>query len=184
MNTLHIPAIARSTQRRSRSLAGITLAALLASCGGSNDNSSSTPPPVVVTPPAALAVTVLSSRPDSVTSGSALVEVAVPVGIAASDVKLSVGSTDVSSSLTASADGRKLRGLVGGLALGNSVLVADVATNRAHGELTVVNHPRVGPVFSGPHLSPFECRTAESGLGAPLDADCTATTRYDWFYFT
>lgn len=183
MNTLHLAAIARSTRRRSLRLGGVMLAALLASCGG-GDVGNSTPPSVVVAPPAALAVTVLSSRPDSVTSGSALVEIALPVGIAASDVKLSAGGTDATSSLTISADGKRLRGLVGSLASGSTLLVADVATNRAHGELAVTNHPRVGPVFSGPHLSPFECRTAESGLGAPLDADCTATTRYDWFYFT
>ena len=182
-NSSHIPANARSTRRRALHLASATFAALLiASCGG-GDDSSSTPPPVV-TPSAALAVTVLSSRADSVTSGSALVEIAVPAGIAASDVKLTAAGTDVTSTLTTNADGTRLRGLVAGLALGDTLLAADVATNRAHGQLTVTNHPRSGPVFSGLHLSPFECRTAESGLGAPLDADCAATTRYDWFYFT
>ena len=183
LNSSHIPAEARSTRRRALHLASATFAALLiASCGG-GDDSSSTPPPVV-TPPTALAVTVLSSRADSVTSGSALVEIGVPAGIAASDVKLTAAGTDVTSTLTTNADGTRLRGLVAGLALGDTLLAADVATNRAHGQLTVTNHPRSGPVFSGPHLSPFECRTAESGLGAPLDADCAATTRYDWFYFT
>ena len=154
-------------------------AVLLVSCGGGDDAA----PPVVIAP-AALSIQVLSSRADTVSDGSALVEVAVPSGVAASDITLSAGGTDVTPVLTASADGSRLRGIVGGLALGDVLLVADASGNRAHGELTLTNHPRSGPVFSGPHLAPFECRTSESGLGAPLDADCSVATRYDWFYFT
>jgi hypothetical protein len=33
-------------------------------------------------------------------------------------------------------------------------------------------------------LEPFECRTVESGLGEPLDANCSATTKIDFFYRT
>ena len=31
-------------------------------------------------------------------------------------------------------------------------------------------------------MTPYECRTVESGLGEPLDADCSAPTKYEWFY--
>lgn len=155
---------------------------LLVSCGGGDDNTTTTPP--VVTPSAALTVTLLSSRPDTVSGGSALVDIAIPAGLAAADVKVSANGIDVTPMLAASADGRHLRGLVTGLAAGDTLLVADAANNRGHGELVVTNHPRSGPVFSGPRLAPFECRTAESGLGAPIDANCSVATRYDWFYFT
>lgn len=158
---------------------GATL--LLAACGGNDDPVA---PPVVAAPPAVLSVNVLSSRPDSVTSNSALVEIAVPTGLTAAEIKLTANGTDVTPMLAASADGKRLRGLVTGLALGDNKLVADVTGNKGHGELSVKNHPRTGPVFSGPHKTPFECRTEQSGLGAPLDASCSVATRYDWYYFT
>ncbi|MEO5735085.1 MAG: DUF6351 family protein [Rubrivivax sp.] len=156
-------------------------ALVLAACGGNGDEPE---PPVVVTPPAALSVNVLSSRPDTVTGNSALIEIPVPTGLTAAEIKLTANGTDVTALLAASADGRRLRGLVTGLALGDNKLVADAAGNKGHGEISVKNHPRTGPVFSGPHKMPFECRTEQSGLGAPLDADCSVGTRYDWFYFT
>ena len=34
-----------------------------------------------------------------------------------------------------------------------------------------------GPLFSGPHLDPFICKTDSFGLGAPTDADCSAPTK-------
>jgi len=156
-------------------------ALVLAACGGSSD---SVDPPAVVSQPVVLGVNLLSSRPDSVTGNSALVEIAVPAGLAAAEVKLTANGTDVTAMLTPSADGKRLRGLVTGLALGDNQLVADVAGNKGRGELSVKNHPSSGPVFSGPHRAPFECRTEQSGLGAPLDTNCAVATRYDWFYFT
>lgn len=63
-------------------------------------------------------------------------------------------------------------------------LVAEAAGHKGQAELSVKNHLRTGPVFSGPHKTPFECRTEQSGLGAPLDADCSVATRTDWFYLT
>lgn len=159
-------------------VATVTLSFLLAACGGSD--SSSAPPEA---PPAALTVSVLSSRPDAVTGGSTLVDVALPVGLAASAVTLSANGADVTASLAPSADGTHLRGLVGGLVVGDTTLVADATGGMRRAEVKVTNHPLTGPVFSGPHLTPFECRTTQSGLGAPVDADCSATTRYDWFYF-
>jgi len=34
--------------------------------------------------------------------------------------------------------------------------------------LTVTNHPKQGPIFSGPHQQPFVCTTARQGLGQPI----------------
>jgi hypothetical protein len=167
-------------------LGGALLGGLVSCGGGDGASALVAAPPSTPNPPAAavLALSTLSGRPDMVTGGDALVEVAVPAGIAAGDVRLARNGTDVTSAFTASSDGRKLRGLVAGLAAGANKLVAQVAGNKAYGELALTNYPVAGPVFSGPHLAPFECRTQESGLGAPLDADCSAATRYDWFYFT
>jgi len=156
-------------------------ALVLVACGGNDDVPE---PPVVIAPPAVLSVNVLSSRPDTITGNSALVEIPVPAGLTAAEIKLTANSTDVTTMLVPSADGKRLRGLVTGLTLGDNKLVASAAGNKGHGELSVKNHPRTGPVFSGPQKTPFECRTEQSGLGAPLDANCSAATRYDWFYFT
>src|SRR4030095_10773676 len=54
----------------------------------------------------------------------------------------------------------------------------------ADSSLTLTNHPRTGPIFSGPRPTPFQCRTVESGLRPPLADVCSGATRYDWFYFT
>ncbi len=48
--------------------------------------------------------------------------------------------------------------------------------------LKVTNYPITGPILSGSHLTPYECRTVESGLGEPLDADCSARQRIEYFY--
>jgi hypothetical protein len=161
-------------------LAALGAALVLAACGSNND---AVEPPVALTPPV-LTVSVLSSRPDTVTGNSALVEIAVPAGLTAAEIRLTANGTDVTAMLAPSADGKRLRGLVTGLALGENKLLADAGGEKGRGQLTVKNHARTGPVFSGPHRTPFECRTEQSGLGAPLDANCSATTRFDWFYFT
>ena len=46
----------------------------------------------------------------------------------------------------------------------------------------MTNYPAAGPIFSGPHMTPYQCRTKQSGLGDPSDADCSAATRNDYFY--
>jgi hypothetical protein len=130
----------------------------------------------------------LSSRADTVSGGDALVAVNVPSALKLKQVKILLGDTDVTSEFSSDPDdSHRLVALLDGLALGENTLVANAngdGNGRAHDELALVNHAITGPVFSGPHQSPFICRTAETanGLGAPLDADCSAPTRVDWFY--
>ncbi|MEO5695547.1 MAG: DUF6351 family protein, partial [Burkholderiaceae bacterium] len=171
--SFHCTAAAPLRGRVHATVLGLSL--ILAACGGNDSNDA---------PPEALKVSVLSSRPDTVTGGSALVDIALPVGVSASGVTLQANGTDVSSVLSPTADGRHLRGLVTGLPVGDANLLAAGPGGGRRAELKVTTYPTTGPVFSGPHLTPFECRTTQSGLGAPLDVECSATTRYDWFYFT
>lgn len=155
-------------------------AALLAACGGGSDT------PVVPLPVAPLALMVLSSPADMVTGDSAVVEVAAPAGVDLSAVQVFVGDTDVTASLAIDPAQQRLRGLVSGLAAGENRLVArvgDSAQPTALGELALTSHAADAPVFSGPHLQPFECRTINAGLGAAKDLDCSVDTSYDWFYF-
>ncbi|WP_202875773.1 DUF6351 family protein [Kribbella speibonae] len=126
---------------------------------------------------------ILSGRPDTVTGGDALVHVVAPDD----QVRVTLNGNDVSSAFIADGDG--LTGLVGNLRLGSNLLRAEADGRRT--TLEVRNHPRQGPVFSGPHEQPFLCETAKftipvigGTLGAPLDADCTVAPRVDYFYRT
>lgn len=123
----------------------------------------------------------LSTLPDAVTGGDVLVALR---GLAPDDAyTVTRNGVDVSGVFARQADGQ-VRGLVTGLVEGENLIVATArggsGTRRA--ALRVRNHPITGPVISGPHQEPFQCRTAEVGLGEPLDEDCSVPTQYQWFY--
>ena len=122
--------------------------------------------PILVTAQSApLALSALSSRPDMVTGGDALVEVR-GVGTSAAGLGVTIDGRDVTSSFAPDSARGTLTGVVSGLRVGASTIEASAGTRTAR--LAVSNFPVTGPVFSGPHLDPFVCRTEESGLGAPL----------------
>ncbi len=158
-------------------------------------------------------ISVLSSRPDQVTGGNALVEVRVP-GTSSSDVTVERNGTDVTAEFRFDAQRGSLIGLVDGLTLGTNT-VAATARGRVEGRrdasVTLVDFPVSGPIFSGPQQQPFVCKTEQSGLGQPLvdnqnhvglpvfaldangaktsqvlgwSSDCAATTRVDYLYRT
>ena len=134
-----------------------------------------------------LQLRVLSSRPDMVTGGDALVRVDLPAGVTAADVKLAVNGADATAKLKADASGRSLTGLVTGLTNGTNTLTA-TATKNSSTKLTVVNYPITGPLFSGPQEQPFVCMTDKfklmggGTLGPALDANCSVATRVDYVY--
>ncbi len=120
-------------------------------------------------------ITVLSGRPDMVTGGGALVQIEG----ARPGVQVEVDGRDVSGRFRTNGSGA-LIGLVDGLPQGRSAIVVRAAAARA--DVTLINHPITGPVFSGPHLTPFICQTEAWGLGPALDANCSAPTRVEWLY--
>ena len=124
---------------------------------------------------ARLEIKTLSSRADLVSGGDALVEVKAPAG---AKVTLMLNGKDVTAELKPEAG--SLRGLVSGLNVGENTLLAKAG--KAQASLKVTNYPITGPILSGPHLTPYECRTVESGLGQPLDANCTAKQKIEYFY--
>src|SRR3954463_16435106 len=131
-----------------------------------------------------LQLRVLSSRPDMVSGGDALVRVELPAGVMPSDVKLTVNGTDATARFKADVSGRSLTGLVAGLTNGANTLTA-TAAKKSSAKLTVGNHPITGPLFSGPQEQPFVCMTNQfklqggGTLGPPLDANCSIATRID-----
>ncbi|MES3007586.1 MAG: DUF6351 family protein [Pseudomonadota bacterium] len=156
--------------------------ALLTGCRRDEPAPADTAP---ATPPS-LAISTLSTRPDMVTGGDALIQLDSN-GIAAADLHVTLNGDDISpvfleASLasTAPATKQSLQVLVAGLNEGPNTLLARAGELSA--ELTLVNHPLTGPVFSGPHIQPFVCTTLEEGLGEPLDEFCTAVSQVGYVY--
>lgn len=121
-------------------------------------------------------VQVLSSpRPDLVSGGDALVEVRG----ASDDVLLTVNGMP-SQALSRDPQSGRLIGLVTGLKDGPNRVVA--RSNGRSARLTLTNHSRNGPILSGPHIWPYECRTEKAGLGPAIDAMCNAPSKVERFY--
>ncbi|NUT33487.1 MAG: hypothetical protein HOV79_10465 [Hamadaea sp.] len=113
-----------------------------------------------------LLVDVLSSAPDQVTGGDALVRVRVGAGVPLDSIVVRRNGADVTAAFAPDATGHALVGLVEGLSLGANEISAR-AHGAQHAKLTLVDHPINGPVFSGPKQYPFLCRTEQFGLGQP-----------------
>ena len=163
----------------------------LASCGGADNNA---PPP----PLAGTTLQVLSTRADMVSGGEALMEVKLPAGAAAAMLKVSLGTTDVTSAFTTRADGRTV-GLVTGLANGANTVSATASDGSFAGaSLAVTTHPLSGPILLSVQPSPWICATPvpiaatattpatiASGLStAATDAQCTIATERHLYYRT
>ncbi len=126
-------------------------------------------------------ISVLSSRYDLVSGGDALVEVKASDGAKASELKLTLNGRQLEKPLAFDQPTNTLRGLVTGLDNGANWLQARGPTGYSVSQ-PLVNYPITGPILSGPHMTPYECRTKESGLGEPTDANCSAPTKFEWFY--
>ena len=134
----------------------------------------------------ALKLAVLSSAPERVSGGDALVSLALN-GTKSSDVRLLLNGKDVTSSLLAMPGDDSQVGVVDGMVEGRNVLTAVPRTGKST-SLILTNYPITGPIFSGPHLAPYICQTDRfalpdgSTLGAALDRDCSAQTRVIYLY--
>jgi hypothetical protein len=173
-------------RRLAASACAPALAAILAACGGGSDDNASAPSAV-----GALQVTTLSSKPEFASGGTTLVQVAYPAGASASNVRLTLNGTDVTARLaTVDTTARTLRGVVPGLTTNaslvagspNDLVASDATGAAAAASLRVFNFPITGPILSGPQLAPYECRTVQNGLGNPLDGNCSATTKVQYYY--
>src|SRR4051794_11934447 len=121
------------------------------------------------TPPS---IEVVSNRADLISAGDALVAIGLPAG--ADSARVTLGSRDVSGAFAPRPNGR-YEGLVTGLALGDNVLTARVLSG-ASANVTIVNHPNGGPVFSGPQVRPWKCQATAT------DAQCNEPVSYSYEY--
>jgi len=130
----------------------------------------------------ALEIRALSTRPEFVSGGDVLVEISGPATLTAKNLAVRLNGKDVSAAFKPAAQAKALVGLVTGLNVGSNSFQASMRGNKATAQLIVVNHPITGPVLYSPHQTPFACETDAVGLGKPLDADCSATTKVEYFY--
>jgi hypothetical protein len=114
-----------------------------------------------------------------VSGSDALVEIRSASGVPL-NISVKVNDHDVSAAFHPNAERRSLIGLAAGLKIGRNTIVAKSGSQTAR--LEVTNYPIAGPIVSGDHLTPFLCNTVQSGLGEPLDADCSAQTKIEYFY--
>ena len=124
----------------------------------------------------------LSSRADLVSGGDALVGITVPPGMKPGQLSVALNGKDITARFTLDTASGEYRGLVDGLVVGANRIVGKITSPRAEAGLSITNHPITGPILSGPHITPFECSTAASGLGPPLDANCSAPRKVWHFY--
>ncbi|MES1926592.1 hypothetical protein T31B1_14775 [Salinisphaera sp. T31B1] len=159
------------------------LAAVLALAGcGDNDNDIATGDTTPRSPPSVRAV---SSMPEYVSGGSALVDIGPDPSGAAVTVQLN--GVDITDAFEPSPTlpGHML-GLVTDLEDGSNTLVASQDGRSTRYELT--SYPITGPIVSGPHQDPFICQTAEfllpdgTSLQGALDDDCTAAPQVTYLY--
>ncbi|QQD19774.1 hypothetical protein I6N98_08020 [Spongiibacter nanhainus] len=183
---------------------GIVACTLLAAaCGGGSSSSSSkgvgsdNPEPGVnqdfvevdlhtyETPPLAegeIELLTLSTFPETVSGGDVLVAVR---GVSEDATPhFSLNGQEIFPDIRHGDNAEQLEAMIVGLQTGDNVLAVEVGEGdqRRRVEIILTNHPITGPIISGPHQSPFACRTVESGLGEPLDENCSIATTYEWFY--
>jgi hypothetical protein len=145
-------------------------------------------------------VEVLSSPPDQVSGDDARIEIRVPFLVTLRRVEVTLNGQDVTDRFARDYRKHRLEGVVDGLDLGGNELVVRAAPSpwpkwlggwRISPDpvaLTLVNHPVEGPIFSGPHQTPFLCADdgdrANAELGAVVDADCSIETVVSFKYRT
>src|SRR5688572_22108069 len=124
----------------------------------------------------------LSSRPDLVSGGDTLLAVRVPARTSADRLTVTLNGTDVMPQLSLDAASGEYRGLIDGPVAGTNRVVARIKQTKHEASHTITNLPITGPILSGPHLAPNGCSTEASGLGRPIDTNCSAPRKIWHFY--
>jgi hypothetical protein len=120
-------------------------------------------------------IEILSSFPELVTGGDALVRI---TGISAAP-SVTVDGAGVWAAFTADRNGAWI-GLVDGLADGRNTLV--VADGGHEASLTLTNHGINDTLLAGPQQTPFVCENEAHGIAPARDESCAAPTITGYFY--
>jgi Tannase-like family of unknown function (DUF6351) len=159
----------------------LVVGGVVVGCGGGSSGSSISANPTPT-------VSVLSSKPENVTGGSSLIDIALQSNVPANSVfSATLNGADVSSAFMPDlANAGHLIGKVTGLKVGSNTLSVSYGGQTSSIQLT--NYPITGPVLSGPGLTPYICQTDVfslpdgTKLGASTDANCSASTKVNYVY--
>jgi Tannase-like family of unknown function (DUF6351) len=122
-----------------------------------------------------LSIEILSSRPELVSGGSALVR----IGGASGAPAVTVDGKDISGAFKQDAKSGWV-GLVEGLRDGDNRLVAKIAEREV--ALTLRNHAINATLLAGPQQTPFLCENESHGLASAKDESCAAPSVVKYFY--
>src|SRR5436190_16798461 len=118
-----------------------------------------------------IAISVLSGRADLVSGDNAYVHIG---GVKSTQgLKVTVNGASRTGAFAKRSDG-SITGMLRGLKLGRNTVVARQGTRGA--QLTITNHPRNGPIFSGPQLKPWKCQSTAT------DAQCDQPAKFTYVY--
>jgi len=132
------------------------------------------PAVVKASAPGAVTISVISSRADLVSGGTAVVAISLPAHTPFSALRARLNGTDVTRAFAVRSN-KKIEGFVSGLHNGVNELTAILPDSRG-ARLAITNHPNGGPLFAGPQLQPWKC---EAGA---LDAQCNKPATYAYLY--
>ncbi|MEA2471585.1 MAG: hypothetical protein QOE38_2584 [Thermoleophilaceae bacterium] len=124
--------------------------------------------------PSKVSITVLSSRPDLVSGGSALVAIDFSRKADRRHAKVRVGKRNVTAAFRRSGT-RRLLGLVRRLHPGRNVLRATLPSGRG-ARIALTDHPIGGPIFAGPQLQPWTCQSGAR------DKQCNQPATFKYVY--
>jgi uncharacterized tannase-like protein DUF6351 len=132
--------------------------------------------------PGTLRIVTLSTRADLVSGGDVLTQVVTPVPLGAAEqppgrghaaIHVRLNGRNVSRQFAWRRNGR-FEGLLQGLRLGRNRVVASGWGQTAR--LTITNHPRGGPDFTGPQIQPWACQPGAK------DTKCDEKPSYEFEY--
>lgn len=120
-----------------------------------------------------LVIRVLSNRADLISDGNVRVSVMPAKNVKIPRIKVFLGKRNVTSKFAVRPNGR-FETVLSGLRLGRNVITAK--TRAYVTRVVVTNHPRGGPIFSGPQLRHYQCQATAR------DAQCNEPPTYRLLY--
>jgi hypothetical protein len=124
---------------------------------------------------APLEIEVLSTRADLVSGSQVLTAIALPRGANPSKVKVTLNGRNVTREFAMRAN-HQFAALLGPLRLGRNSVIASLRRRGRPARATIIDHPRSGPVFSGPQVKPWMCNPGAK------DAGCDVAPTYTYEY--
>src|SRR2546425_7577284 len=107
-------------------------------------------------------LSVLSSPPQLVSGGDARIHVTAAPGLR-DKLELWLDGRHLDATLQEVSDG--LEGVIRGLKVGDNLLEVKHRNANVRDAITLTNYPITGPMFTGPHQTPFVCTTIQSAVG-------------------